>query len=103
MTSLEDIIERETLKQHDARTIKPVYESDPKNVEKYVNKRIEEIREHETFGSPEYEAMLPIIQELQKDSYRAVIIAVETRDGIRLMHRSCNSDKLTRELKEFLG
>jgi len=88
MSELEEIIEEETRKQHDA----------------FASKRINEIEgKQSTFGTPDYELIKPILKELLKDDYRAVIIAVEGKDGVRLMHRSTNSESLTRELKEFLG
>lgn len=44
------------------------------------------------------EAILPIIKELLSGECRCFIIALETSDGIRLIHRSRNSETLLEAL-----
>lgn len=71
-------------------------------MDNFTEKRVKEVKsEQDTFGTPDYEALKPILKELEKDDYRAVIIAVETKDGIELLHKSCNSSKLWEKLVRF--
>lgn len=69
----------------------------------FTEKRVKEVQDKQgTFGTPDYEGLKPIIKELQKENYRAVIIAVETKDGQIFNHKSSNSDKLKEELFKFM-
>ena len=70
----------------------------------FLKKRIQEVQDkQETFGKPDYEALEPIIKELQKGDYKAVIIAVQTKDGMEYLHKSCNSDNLWNKLIKFVN
>lgn len=61
-------------------------------------REVEESRQRKFNGPADMEALLPILKELLDGDVRCFIIALETRDGIILTHRSRNSEKLMEKL-----
>jgi|GEM_PF-5563404 len=77
------------------------YESDDKVHEDFAKKRIKEFEGQKTFSPPDTELMKPAIDEILKGTnVRAFIVAVETKDGILLTHKSLGSEKLMRRLND---
>jgi len=72
------------------------------NLKRHVKARMQEVeanRDQEQFYGPgDMEALLPILKELLDRDVRCFIIALETRDGIILTHRSRNSEHLLEAL-----
>lgn len=62
-------------------------------------KEVEENRAQKQFNGPaDLEALLPILKELLDGDVHSFIIALRTRDGITLTHKSRGSEKLMEAL-----
>ncbi len=71
-------------------------------VRRHVDARIQETKENiqrKLDEAPtDLEALLPILRELLDGNVKCFIIALETRDGIKVKHESRNSNHLKTEL-----
>lgn len=75
------------------------YQPDDEAHNAFAKKRIKEFEGQKTFSPPDTELMKPAIDEIQKGTnVRAFIVAVETKDGIILHHKSRGSEQLMRRL-----
>lgn len=76
--------------------------SGQERLRRHVQARIREAKEDHQSKLNEIptdlEALLPIMKELLGGECRCFIIALETSDGIQLVHRSRNSQKLLEAL-----
>ncbi len=61
-------------------------------------REVEESRQRKFNGPADMEALLPILKELLDGDVHSFIIALQTRDGITLLHKSRNSEKLLEAL-----
>lgn len=94
MNEITDCIEDAQRQLHQCQT----KESSQERLLRHVRTRIKESEQSTQAKLDEaptdLEALLPIIQELLQGNWRCFIIALETRDGIRLIHKSMGSEHL---------
>lgn len=94
MNEITDCIEDAQRQLHQCQT----KESSQERLLRHVRARIKESEESTQAKLDEaptdLEALLPILHELLDGNVKCFIIALETRDGIRLVHKSRNSKHL---------
>lgn len=69
-----------------------------KHVEARIKETKESIQRKLDEAPTDLEALLPILKELLDGDVQSFIIALRTRDGITLTHKSRNSEKLMEAL-----
>ena len=98
MNTITDCIEDAQRQLHQCQT----KESSQERLLRHVQARIKESKENTQAKLDEaptdLEALLPILRELLDGNVKCFIIALETRDGIKVKHESRNSNHLKTEL-----
>lgn len=55
--------------------------------EKFTKQRIKEVESHETLGTPELDALWPLLKEIIEGKARGYVIGVEYKDGVKMVHK----------------
>ena len=96
--SITDCIEETNQQLHKCQT----KQTDQERLKNHVQRRIRESKQSQQKKLEEtptdLEALLPILRELLDGDVHSFIIALRTRDGITLTHKSRNSEKLMEAL-----